>query len=83
MKIGNTKNSWSKWGGIGSRLLKIDEDWSCQACGMKMPAAMDPFLIPFGVESIVNEYMRLCPFCYHEAKLQELDFFELIRVVRK
>lgn len=82
MKIGNTKKSWSKWGGIGSKLLKLDEEWSCQACADKIPLAIDPFLIPFDTGGIANEYLRICPSCYYKTRVFKITYYELVKVVR-
>lgn len=82
MNIGNTKKSWSKYGGIGSKLLNLKDEWHCQACAEKMPRAIDPFLVPFDVEGIAKEYLRVCPACYNKVKNKHFTFYELVVTVR-
>lgn len=82
MKVKDTKKSWSKYGTFDSKLFKIEKEWFCQACTDKMPNIIDPFLIPFGIEGIANEYLRLCPSCYNKLKTNDLTYFELVIKVR-
>ena len=83
MKVSNIKKSWSKYGNHDGKLLKIRTKWFCQACHECMPEAIDPFLMLFMANGITSEYLRVCPTCHSISKKKNLDYFDLIKQVRK
>lgn len=51
---------WSKWGGPADSIVKekIVDEWTCQSCGQKQPASLNPYIFKYG-----DLYLRVCNKC--------------------
>lgn len=71
------KQGWSKYGGERAGLIKETlVNWYCQACGDEQSKELPQFMyqLPTG------DYVRLCTFCYANARIT--DSFENIKELR-
>lgn len=54
---------WTKWGGAVKDVVQenLSEEWYCQSCGELQPAILTPLKYEFPV----NEFIRVCSYCFH------------------
>ena len=69
---------WSKWGGANAGLFTLlpDDEWFCQACGLKQTRNMPAYMIP--LDDTNRDFAKVCCLCRYKFIIKKLKtFFDL------
>lgn len=72
---------WSSYGGSNQGLVddRVEDQWSCQACGHTQEANFSPFYFEFSP----REFVKICEVCHikriNNDILSLIDLIELVR----